>query len=177
MSVVDRARDFAQEKHATQLRRYTGEPYFVHLEEVAGLVERASLSSNAIAAAWLHDVVEDQGVPIETICAQFGPDVALMVLDLTDAAAAPTLNRAKRKVIDRARLFCASAEAQGIKCADLISNTSTIAKHDPGFARVYLPEMRAILEVLDKAPASLRDQAWASLRQAEALLATMDGTG
>jgi GTP diphosphokinase / guanosine-3',5'-bis(diphosphate) 3'-diphosphatase len=165
-NLVNRAREFAREKHAAQLRRYTEHPYFVHLEEVAGLVERAGLSENAIAAAWLHDVVEDTDVGLPAITANFGPEVALMVLDLTDTPPTPGLNREDRKIMDAYRLSRASAETQGIKCADLISNTSTIVNHDPGFARKYLPEKRQILEVLQEANDGLRQQAWASLQQA-----------
>jgi hypothetical protein len=46
-------------------------------------------------------------------------------------------------------------------------STPSIVKHDPGFARKYLPEKRQILEVLQKANDRLRRQAWASLQQAE----------
>jgi (p)ppGpp synthase/HD superfamily hydrolase len=49
MNIVERAREFAREKHAKQLRNCTNEPYFVHLEEVAGLVERVGISKEAIA--------------------------------------------------------------------------------------------------------------------------------
>ncbi len=169
-NLVNKAREFAREKHAAQLRRYTEQPYFVHLEEVAALVERTGLSENAIAAALLHDVVEDQGVPIEAICANFNPDVSLMVLDLTDIPAGKGLNRAERKTVDAHRLSRASADTQSIKCADLISNTSSIVQHDPGFARLYLKEIRQVLEVLQKANDRLRQQAWASLQQAEEVL-------
>ncbi|WP_043159322.1 HD domain-containing protein [Bradyrhizobium sp. Ai1a-2] len=165
--LVFRAREFARKKHVKQLREYTGEPYFVHLEEVARIVERAGMSETAIAAAWLHDTVEDTDASIPEICAKFGSGVALIVHYLTDTPPTPGLNRARRKEIDRSRLATAGAESQGVKCADLISNTSTIAKHNPGFAKTYLPEKRATLEILTKAPASLLEQAWASLRQAE----------
>ncbi|MCC8952850.1 hypothetical protein H8B02_05035 [Bradyrhizobium sp. Pear77] len=46
MNLIEMAREFAREKHALQKRNYTGEPYFVHLEEVAGIVERTGLSEN-----------------------------------------------------------------------------------------------------------------------------------
>jgi hypothetical protein len=63
----------------------------------------------------------------------------------------------------------ANTNVQSIKCADLISNTSTIVKHDPGFAKVYLPEKKAILEVevLTKAHPGLHYYAEATLRIAE----------
>lgn len=171
--LIFRAREFARERHAQQLRKYIGLPYFTHLDEVAGFVERAGLSEEAIAVAWLHDVVEDTPTPLSEIVERFGGNVAEMVSMLTDEPPRPGLNRGDRKVIDSARLAGALPEVQGIKCADLISNTSTIVKYDPGFARIYLPEKRAILDVLTRAPAPLRDQAWASLRAAEAEIQTV----
>src|SRR3954463_11018233 len=96
-ALVLKAREFAREAHKAQPRKYTGEPYFVHLEEVAGMVERAGLSENAIAAAFLHDVVEDQGVSLETIRRQFNNVVAVTVYELTDTPSGPGMNRAKRK--------------------------------------------------------------------------------
>jgi (p)ppGpp synthase/HD superfamily hydrolase len=171
MNIVDRAREFAREKHAAQLRKYTGEQYFAHLEEVAGMVERSGLSENATAAAWLHDVVEDQPVTVADVANEFGAEVAMIVLDLTDTPAGKGLNREERKAMDAYRLSRASGDAQSIKCADLISNTSSIVQHDPGFARIYLKEIRAILDVLQKAHEGLQQQAWASLRRAEDQLA------
>jgi (p)ppGpp synthase/HD superfamily hydrolase len=55
-----------------------------HLEEVGGIAERAGMSETAIAAAWLHDVVEDTNATIPEIYGKFGTAVALIVLDLTD---------------------------------------------------------------------------------------------
>ncbi|WP_247455277.1 HD domain-containing protein [Bradyrhizobium sp. 174] len=165
--LINRAREFARAKHAEQLRNYTGLPYFTHLEEVAGLVERAGLSEFAVAAAWLHDSVEDTDTTVAEVTSLFGMAVAILVNVLTDTPPAEGLNRDRRKAMDRARLAIAPWEAQGIKCADLVSNTSTIVKHDPGFAKRYLPEKRAILEVLTRAPPALRDPAWASLIDAE----------
>jgi guanosine-3',5'-bis(diphosphate) 3'-pyrophosphohydrolase len=60
-------------------------------------------------------------------------------------------NRAERKAASRARLAAAPGWVQTIKCADLISNTSSIVKHDPKFAVTYLEEKRLLLDVLTKA--------------------------
>ena len=166
-SLVLKAREFAREAHKDQLRRYTGDPYYLHLEEVAGMVAVAGLSQEAIAAAWLHDTIEDQSVSTLSLLRQFGKETTKLVVALTDTPAGPGLNREKRKAMDRDRLARASAEAQSIKCADLISNTSSIVKHDPDFAKVYLPEKRAILEALTRAHPKLLAMAWASLRRAE----------
>jgi (p)ppGpp synthase/HD superfamily hydrolase len=166
MNIVGRAAKFAKQAHRDQRRKYTGEPYFVHLHEVAQICARHGCSKRAIAAAYLHDVVEDQPVEHEDIVAEFGPQVANIVRDLTDL---PTTAgaRKERKVIDLARLAAAGAEAQTIKCADLISNTSSIVRHDPEFARVYLSEKRAVLDVLIRSDVTLHALAKRSLIEAQ----------
>lgn len=164
----DRAAEFAARAHANQKRMYTGEPYFVHLHEVAMTVAEHGLGDNAIAAAYLHDVIEDQPVTYDDVRAEFGREIADMVQALTDTPKGPGINREQRKARDVARLAAASSDVQSIKCADLLSNTGTIAAFDPKFARKYLPEKRAILSVLTGAEGRLLDKAWAALTAAEA---------
>lgn len=166
-SLILKAREFAREAHKAQARSYTGAPYFEHLEEVATIVENARLSKEAIAAAWLHDVIEDQGVSLKTLADNFGDTVTLMVIALTDTPVRPGFNREKRKEIDRGRLADASPDVQSIKCADLISNTSSIVKHDHDFAKLYLVEKRATLDVLTRAKPGLLYYAKKSLENAE----------
>src|SRR4030095_11027953 len=139
---------FAREVHKEQRRKYTGNPYADHLAEVAGIVATVPHDETMIAVAWLHDCVEDQGVMLETIEAKFGFDVAVGVSGLSDME---TGNRAERKAASRVRLAGCSKWIQTIKCADLISNTSSIVRHDPKFAVTYLEEKRLLLEVLTKA--------------------------
>ena len=69
MSIVEKARLFATSAHAAvgQKRKYTNEPYIVHPAEVAKLVEDVGGTQEMIAAAWLHDVIEDTQVPLELI--------------------------------------------------------------------------------------------------------------
>ena len=161
MTLVERARVFATAAHAAvgQLRKYTFEPYIVHPREVAGIVESAGGTPEMIAAAWLHDVVEDTGVTIETIREEFGSEVAELVGWLTDVSRPEQGNRAHRKAIDRAHTAAAPGAAQTVKLADLISNTRSIMAHDPEFARVYLAEKRALLEVMTKADPTLMARA------------------
>jgi len=108
-----------------------------------------------LAAAWLHDVVEDTGVTIETIRAEFGVEVAELVGWLTDVSRPEHGNRAHRKALDRAHSAAAPAEAQTVKLADLISNTRSIIAHDVSFAKTYLEEKRLLLEVMTKGDATL----------------------
>jgi len=161
MTMVERARVFATAAHAAvgQVRKYTFEPYIVHPAEVAKIVKDAGGTEAMVAAAWLHDTVEDTGVTIETIRAEFGVEVAELVGWLTDVSRPEHGNRAHRKALDRAHSAAAPAEAQTVKLADLIANTRSIMAHDVAFAKTYLEEKRLLLEVMTKGDATLMAEA------------------
>ena len=149
-----RAMTFARQVHAEQKRKYTGNPYADHLAEVCGIAMSVGWHITEIhpdkfmATCWLHDSIEDQGVNPEEISRQFGDEVALGVLALSDLEEG---NRAERKAASRYRLAKALGWVQTIKVADLISNTSSIVQHDPKFAVTYLEEKRLLLDVLTRA--------------------------
>ena len=153
MSLAFDAMQFARAIHRDQRRKYTGNPYADHLAEVAGIVAAVSNIEFMIATAWLHDCVEDCGIELGEIEERFGFQVAIGVSGLSDVE---TGNRAERKQKSRDRLAACSGWIQTIKCADLISNTSSIVQHDPKFAVVYLEEKRLLLDVLTKADPRLR---------------------
>ena len=161
------ALSFAATAHATQKRKYTGEPYITHPIEVASIVASVEHTDAMLCAAYLHDVVEDCDVTLEEIKEEFGAEVEDLVFWLTDP---PTIkggpNRAERKRMTRDRYSIAPAEAQTVKCADIISNTSSIVQHDPDFAKVYLSEVGALLDVLDRADPTLLARARAVVSQA-----------
>ncbi len=161
MEMVERARVFATAAHAAvgQVRKYTFEPYIVHPAEVASIVATVSHTEEMLAAAWLHDTVEDTGVTIEVIRAEFGSEVAELVGWLTDVSRPEHGNRAHRKALDRAHSAMAPAEAQTVKLADLIANTRSIMAHDKAFARTYLEEKRLLLEVMTKGDPTLMAEA------------------
>lgn len=139
---------FACDKHKDQKRKYTGEPYSAHLAEVAGIVAAVTQDEVSIATAWLHDIVEDQGVTVYELERRFGRDVAMGVQNLSDMEEG---NRAERKAKSCARLAAASAWVQTVKCADLISNTKSIVLHDAKFAKTYLLEKQQLLKAITKA--------------------------
>ena len=157
MTIVEKARVFATAAHSAvaQLRKYTNEPYIVHPAEVVSIVRSVPHTDAMLAAAWLHDTVEDTGVGIDVIKAEFGEEVAVLVGWLTDVSRPEQGNRATRKAIDRAHSAMAPAEAQTVKLADLISNTRSIMAHDEKFAKTYLEEKRMLLEVMTKGDATL----------------------
>lgn len=158
MDIVRKAQVYAMAAHAAvgQRRKYTGEPYIVHPAEVASIVARVpGATPDMVAAAWLHDVVEDTGCTFTDVHMAFGIDIATLVGWLTDVSRSEDGNRATRKAIDRAHSAEAPAEAQTIKLADLISNSRSIVQHDPEFAKVYLEEKRMLLEVMTKGDPTL----------------------
>ncbi len=81
-SLILRAAETATIAHAGQLRR-SGEPYVTHPIAVAGIVADLGLDAQTVAAALLHDAVEDTGVTNEIIDRDFGPAVALIVDGVT----------------------------------------------------------------------------------------------
>lgn len=155
MRVTDlttRALTFATAAHAAvgQKRKYSGEDYIVHPVDVARLVYNYGGTDVQIAAAYLHDVVEDTDVTIDLIYTQFGDAVGDAVTGLTDVSVPSDGNRKVRKAIDRAHSADACYDAQFVKCADIISNGIDIKRNDPSFAVVYIREMQLLLDVMDK---------------------------
>src|SRR6186997_3178409 len=103
--MVLRAADAATRWHVHQRRKGSAqEPYINHLLEVASLVAEATHGKDPdlVIAAFLHDAIEDQEVPIELIEGEFGKRVADVVSQMTDDKALPKEER-KRKQIATAR--------------------------------------------------------------------------
>jgi hypothetical protein len=159
--LIAKARRFATEAHARieQRRKYTQQPYQVHLKSVAELVAGVTSDPEMIAAAWLHDTVEDTPATFGDLEREFGPEVTRLVADLTDVSKASDGNRAARKAIDRLHTAQASPRAKTVKLADLIDNCRDICRHDAAFARVYLGEAAALLEILTEGDARLYQRA------------------
>jgi (p)ppGpp synthase/HD superfamily hydrolase len=112
-----------------------------------------------IAAAWLHDVVEDTEVTNDLITEIFGDVVGEYVGWVTDVSRPEYGNREMRKKMDRDYIAAAPGQAQTIKLADIISNCSSIMMHDPAFAKVYFEEKRLLLTVLTKGDVGLYNYA------------------
>ncbi|WP_396656447.1 RelA/SpoT family protein [Microbacterium sp.] len=100
LAVVERAYAVAAKAHAGQLRR-SGEPYITHPVAVAQILADLGLGPRAIAAALLHDTVEDTGYQLDELTAEFGDEVAMLVDGVTkldkvkygDAAQAETVRK------------------------------------------------------------------------------------
>lgn len=157
MSLAAAAAEFAREAHRGQYRKYADEPYHLHTARVAEAVAGAGLDEAAVAAAWLHDVVEDCGVTLPELEARFGARVARLVDLASEPPAVPGgPNRAARKAAYRERLRRLqgqeAVDLHTLKAADCLDNVPGIRDHDPGFWRVYRREVAALAEVLTEAP-------------------------
>lgn len=150
---------FAAYRHGAQKRKYTNVPYITHPISVARRVMAVTQDSAVIAAAVLHDVLEDTVVTYLELSEYFNAQIADLVMEVTDQSKPQDGNRKTRKEIDRQHLAQASQHGQTIKLADIIDNLSAILKYDPNFAKVYVNEKMRVLNVLTKGDPTLSVQA------------------
>lgn len=156
--LLARARAFAVGAHAAtgQKTPYTDEDYSSHLEAVALLLSQYTSNFTVLAAAWLHDVIEDTHVSYELLCREFGEEVAALVQMVSKKSKRSDGNRVTRVLIDIEHYAMGSADAHDIKLCDIIINVSSIVDRDLKFAAVYLPEKRALIERLTKGNTKIR---------------------
>jgi len=153
--LILRAARFAAKAHLGQFRKHghADRPYIDHPMRVAGRVSMLSRATpEMVAAAWLHDVLEDTFVRTEMVEDEFGTPVAALVLELTNPGKAfKELPRAERKAIDRRHLVGASWKARAIKLIDRIDNLRECLddpQTPPDFLKLYRQESMLLLEVL-----------------------------
>lgn len=155
--LIDKASLFAKNAHFDQKRKYSGEPYWNHLQEVAITLLQYGATPAVIAAGYLRDTLEDTKVSYSDLVFAFDRNIAGLVLQVTEVSRPDSGNtpegkgnRPLRKAVDRQFLAGASWQGQMIKCADMLSNTKDIVAHDLGFARVYVPEKKLLIDELTK---------------------------
>jgi hypothetical protein len=167
--LIEKAKNFATKEHQriNHVRKYSKKPYQTHLEAVAKLVATVTDDKEMISAAWLHDTVEDTPATLDDIEKSFDIAIAELVEELTDVSKPSDGNRAARKEIDRQHLAQASKRAKTIKLADLIHNCADIVQHDEKFARTFISEMHALLDVLKEGDAVLLKRATKLLARSE----------
>ncbi len=161
-SLEERARRFATRAHAArdQRRKYTNDPYIIHPAAVVAQVRQVLPEDDAaLAAAWLHDTVEDTDTTLGDIESRFGSEVARLVGMLTNPPTPEGMNRAQRKRLHFQHSAHACSRAQTIKLADIIDNTRELLHYDPDFARVYLLEKRLQLAGMTRGNDQLRQEA------------------
>ena len=130
-SLLDRAIIFAVEAHAGTERRGMGFPYIVHPLEAMAIAATMTADQEILAAAALHDVVEDTDVTVEELRAAFGDRIASLVacesdIVLEELSEEDSWPLRKQAAIDR--LAAASHEAKIVALGDKLSNMRTIAR-------------------------------------------------
>lgn len=166
---IMKAADFAARKHAEQRRKGdASEPYVNHLIEVAALVAEATEGRpDAVIAALLHDVVEDQRVPFYEIARLFGGPVASLVEEMTDDKRLPKQERKDRQIESAPHK---SEIASVIKLADKTSNLRALANSPPQWPierkREYIRWARTVVNGLPAKPPTLLAMFEEAARQA-----------
>lgn len=154
--ILEKIKNFADNAHGDQVRRFSGKRYIVHPWSVMNLCKEYSSDISLLAAAILHDVLEDTPVSesdiynflIEQLSRSESHKAVNLVKELTDVFTrenCPQLNRKQRKIKEIERLSKISGDAQTVKYADLLDNCVDIASNDVDFAKVFLKESLALL--------------------------------
>ena len=130
-ALLDRAIVFAVKAHAGTERRGKGFPYIVHPMEAMEIVATMTPDQELLAAAALHDTVEDTDVTIEQIRAEFGDRVADLVKDESDVfvegvSEQDSWHDRKRAAIER--IAKAPRDAKMVALGDKLSNMRAIAR-------------------------------------------------
>ena len=125
---LNRAYVFAMKKHGGQLRT-SGDPYYSHPIEVAGILTKFKLDSASIIAGLLHDTVEDTDTTVEEVRELFGDQVASLVDGLTKLAMIEQKSGSSKQAENFRKLLLAMSEdirVLLIKLADRLHNMRTL---------------------------------------------------
>jgi (p)ppGpp synthase/HD superfamily hydrolase len=155
-SMYEKAKVFAILAHTSigHVRKFDNSPYQTHVLRVAELVSTKTQDQEVLAAACLHDVLEDvepnnPDFSRERILEEFGQRVLGLVLELTDVYTKenhPDKNRKTRKELEAQRLARVSEEAKLIKRADIYDNHQSIM--GTSFEEVWLQEKFTLDELI-----------------------------
>jgi HD domain len=127
----------------------------VHLKSVAQIVSYVSRDEEVIAAAWLHDVVEDTGATFGDVERRFGVRVATLVHELTVGSYLVRGNRAARFAREKEHFARVSAAASTIKLADLIDTCRDLHKNEPTAFKRFALEAAELATVLERGDQAL----------------------
>ncbi|MBQ9757856.1 MAG: bifunctional (p)ppGpp synthetase/guanosine-3',5'-bis(diphosphate) 3'-pyrophosphohydrolase [Clostridia bacterium] len=128
LDIVVKAFDFACKKHDGQLRA-SGEPFFMHPIAVANILADMEFDASSVAAALLHDVVEDTDATDEEIQREFGENIALLVSGVTKLGKIPYASNEEQQIENLRKMFLAMAKDVRvilIKLADRLHNMRTL---------------------------------------------------
>jgi (p)ppGpp synthase/HD superfamily hydrolase len=145
---------FAHQHHDGQRRAADGAPFLIHPLEVASMIERSEYPDHVVAAAVLHDVLEDTDVAPAELGSRFGPEVCQLVALVSDDTSIPDEEERKDRVRDRVRE--AGGYAPVVYAADKVSKVRELRMLlavgvDPDQANAKLMRYRKSLAMLEHA--------------------------
>lgn len=125
---LNRAYVYAVQKHGSQTRA-SGDPYFSHPVEVAGVLTKYKLDQSTIITALLHDTIEDTDATLEEIRKLFGPEVARLVDGVTKLTRIQLQSDQSKQAENFRKLLLAMSEdirVLLVKLADRLHNMRTL---------------------------------------------------
>ena len=127
-AMLNRAYVYTVQKHGSQ-KRASGDPYFSHPVEVAGLMTELKLDQETIVTALLHDTVEDTLATVDEVERLFGPDVARLVDGVTKLSKIEAMSEKERAAENLRKFLLAMSEdirVLLVKLADRLHNMRTL---------------------------------------------------
>lgn len=170
MSIVEKAKKIAERAHADQRRKWGDQsPYIVHPSRVAAKVATLDgITDEDVAAAWLHDVIEDVAMPTNSVEAYkveireaCGEAVLKLVLELTNPTEGPEWAgrpRVEKRARDWEHISKISDRAKRIKLVDRLDNIKTMNAAPKRLILKYIPESKHLCEMLRHVDAKLASE-------------------
>ena len=143
IGLIERVYEYTDRKHHDQLR-LSGEPYIIHPLEVGIILAGLKLDTTTIAAAILHDVVEDTRTTLDEIGKLFGEEVALLVDGVTKISSLKKQSKSIKQAHNLRKMLLATIKDVRvilIKLADKLHNMRTVMFHPEGKQKIIAQEV------------------------------------